>query len=291
VSREVKIPDSGYGLGSAAGEPERFDAQAPGFDRRAGLPAEAASAVARAVLEIAAGGSDDLLVELGAGTGEIGQHLIGSIRYVGIDRSRAMLELFREKLAHADHARVRLSCTDANRPWPVGDESAVVVFGSRVGHLLDAEHLLAELQRVCRPGGHFLVGRVIRDPDSLKSRLRRQRGLLLRQRGVTPRDAKQATERAFGELVARGAVRMEARSVATWTSSASAREILAAWGAVGAMGGKRLGEATRANVLGEVESWAAREIGDLGAVAVWQERYVLEGVRMADYPHSTSRVG
>src|SRR5437763_14663503 len=96
-----------WGAGSAAGEPERFDAQAPGFDRRAGLPADAARAVARAVLEIAAPGPDDLLVELGAGTGEIGQHLIESVRYLGIERSRAMLELLRGKLAGAHDPRVR----------------------------------------------------------------------------------------------------------------------------------------------------------------------------------------
>src|SRR5437588_13031152 len=105
----------GHGPVGVANEPERFDAQAPGFDRRAGLPADAARAVARAVLEIAAAGPDDLLVELGAGTGEIGEHLIDSIRYVGIDRSAAMLERFTEKLAGADGVRVRLSCADANR--------------------------------------------------------------------------------------------------------------------------------------------------------------------------------
>ena len=281
MSQEVESIRSSRGPWGAAGDPERFDAQARGFDRRAGLPADAASAVARAVLEIASAGPDDLLVELGAGTGEIGQHLIGSTRYVGIDRSWAMLELFAEKLASADDARVRLSCADANGPWPVGDESAAVVFASRVGHLLDADHLLAELQRVCLAGGYFLVGRVIRDPNGLKSRLRRQRRLLLRQQGVTPRDAEAATERALGELVGRGAVRLEACPVTTWTASASTREILDGWGVVGAMGGRRLSAATRASVLAEVESWATRELGDPGEVAAWEERYVLDGVRMA----------
>jgi len=281
----------GHGPVGVANEPERFDAQAPGFDRRAGLPAHAARAVARAVLEIAAPGPDDLLVELGAGTGEIGRHLIESICYVGIDRSEAMLELFREKLASDDDARVRLSRTDANRRWPVGDNSAKVVFASRVGHLLDAEHLLAELQRVCRPEGYFLVGRVIRDPDGLKSRLRRQRILLLRRQGVAPRDAEEATERALGGLVACGAVRIQPRRVTTWTARASVREILDAWGVVGAMGGKQLGAATRARVLTEVESWAACELGDLDEVAAWEGRYVLEGVRMPGDRRSTCRVG
>jgi SAM-dependent methyltransferase len=269
-------------------EPERFDGQAAAFDGRAGVPADAASAVARSVLEIAAASPDDLMVELGAGTGEIGQHLIEFICYVGIDRSRAMLELFNKKLASPDDSRVRLSRTDANRPWPVADDSASVVFASRVGHLLDAEHLLAELRRVCRSGAYFLVGRVRRDPDGVKSRLRRQRSLLLRQRGVAPRDAQEATERALGELVARGAVRVQARSVITWTASASPREILDEWATMGAMGGKQLSTATRAGVLTEIESWAAHELGALGEAATWEEQYVLEGVRMADRPRSTT---
>jgi SAM-dependent methyltransferase len=291
VSPEVESIHPSYGSGDAESEPERFDGQAAGFDGRAGLPADAAPAVARAVLEIAAPGPDGLLLELGAGTGEVGQRFVESIRYVGVDRSGAMLELFSAKLVRADGARVRLLCTDANGRWPVSDGSVDVVFASRAAHLLDAEHLVAELQRVCRPGGYFLTGRVIRDPQGVRSRLRRQRGLLLRQLGIAPRDAEETTEREFGELVARGAVRVQARSVIRWTASASPREILDEWGMMGAMGGKQLSAATRAGVLTDVESWAAHELGDLGEIATWEERYVLEGVRMADHPRSTTVSG
>jgi SAM-dependent methyltransferase len=288
VSPEVESIHPSYGSGGAESEPERFDGQAADFDGRAGLPADAAPAVARAVLEIAAPGPDGLLLELGAGTGQVGQRFVESIRYVGVDRSGAMLELFSAKLVRDEGARVRLLCTDANGRWPVSDGSVDVVFASRVAHLLDAEHLVAELQRVCRPGGYFLTGRVIRDPQGVRSRLRRQRGQLLRQLGIAPRDAEETTEREFGELVARGAVRVQARSVIRWTASASPREILDEWGMMGAMGGKQLSAATRAGVLTDVESWAAHELGDLGEVATWEERYVLEGVRMADHPRSTT---
>ncbi len=288
VSPEVESVHSSYGSEGVESEPDRFDGQAAGFDGRAGLPADAARAVARAVLEIAAPGPDGILLELGAGTGEVGQRFVESIRYVGVDRSGAMLELFTAKLVSADDARVRLSCTDANGQWPVSDGSVDVVFASRVAHLLDAERLVAQLQRVCRPGGYFLTGRVIRDPQGVRSRLRRQRGLLLRQLGMAPRDAEETTERAFRELAARGAVRVQARSVITWTASASPRELLDEWAMMAAMGGKQVSAATRARVLTEVESWAAHELGDLGEVASWEERYVLEGVRMPDEPRSTT---
>ena len=277
MPHDVESIHTSKGAGSTTREPERFDAQARGFDLRAGLPDGAARAVARAVLETAGVGPDDLLVELGAGTGEVGRHLIESIRYVGIDRSKVMLELFRERLAGGEGGRVQLSRTDANCPWPVDDASAAVVFASRVAHLLDAEHMMAELQRVGRPGCHFLVGRVVRDPDGVKSRLRRHRRVLLRQEGVAPRDAEETTKRASRELAVHGAVRMEPRVVATWTANASVGEILDAWRVVGAIGGKQLSAATRERVLSDVERWAVREFGDLGEVAAWEERYVLDG--------------
>ena len=52
------------------------------------------------------------------------------------------------------------------------------------------------------------------------------------------------------------------------------------------MGGQ-LDAATRASVLGELERWAARELGDLCTVASWDEQYVLDGVRVAGAPPST----
>jgi SAM-dependent methyltransferase len=287
----VETFSSGSGTAGAASEPERFEAQARGFDARAGLPAGVPEAVAKAVLEIAGVGPEDLLVELGAGTGEIGQYLIGSIRYVGIDRSRTMLELFGAKLASADDDRVRLSRTDADQPWPVADASAAVVFASRVAHLLDGTRMLAELQRVLRSGGHFLLGRVIRDPAGAKSRLRRRRQLLLGERGVAPRDAEKASEHAIRELVGGGAVRVEPRVVATWTATASVGEILDDWREVGAMGGKQLSAATRDNVLTDVEAWAARELGDPDEIMSWDERYEISGARMPDRRVGAARAG
>ena len=45
-------------------------------------------------------GADDLVVELGSGTGEIGAHLARlPVRYVGLDSSPAMLDVFRSKAA------------------------------------------------------------------------------------------------------------------------------------------------------------------------------------------------
>ena len=74
---------------------------------------------------------------------------------------------------------------------------------------------------------------------------------------------------------------------ASWTAAASVRQILAGWEMVGAMGGRQLDAATRASVFGELERWAARELGDLCTVASWDEQYVLDGLRVAGAPPST----
>ena len=60
----------------------------------------------------------------------------------------------------------RLVRADANRGWPVEDGSVKAVFASRVVHLLDCDHVRSELERVCVPGGYFLVGHVSRDNSS-----------------------------------------------------------------------------------------------------------------------------
>jgi len=72
-----------------------FDAQASHYDARAGLPESVSAAVARAIVERAHAGADDLVVEQGTGPGEIGVPLARlPDRYVGLDSSLAMLDLF-----------------------------------------------------------------------------------------------------------------------------------------------------------------------------------------------------
>jgi ubiquinone/menaquinone biosynthesis C-methylase UbiE len=258
---------------------ERFDAQAPGFDDRAGIPEDAARAVAQAVVDLIAAGCDDLLVEVGAGTGEIGRYLAGSVNYLGLDRSGGMLEEFRAKIAAAPAGGARLTRADANRGWPVRDRSAKAVFASRVVHLLDPDHVRSELERVCAPGGYFLVGHVSRDEVSVKQLLREKRDSLLRERGLIPRSRRAGTRRLLDRLVALGASYVESRPVVTWSAQASAKQVVDAWGHLQSMGGTELESSARAGILAELMEWAGRELGDPDMVRVWQERYILNGVR------------
>jgi ubiquinone/menaquinone biosynthesis C-methylase UbiE len=261
--------------------PERFDSQAATFDDRAGLAPDVARAVADAIVEIAGAAPDDLVFEIGAGTGEIGLHLLPAVRYLGIDRSAGMLDLFRAKLG-TDRSRVDLVHADADDRWPVDDDAVTAVFGSRVAHLLDADHLEAELRRVLRPGGSFLVGRVLRDPESARSRLRQQRQRVLRDHGVQPRQAEKLTEQLVARLAAGGAEVIDTRPVASWAVSTSPEEILTRWATLTSMGGVELDADVRMKILEDLRVWAERELGDLAAVGSSTERYTVGGVRFGN---------
>ena len=84
------------------------------------------------------------------------------------------------------------------------DHAASVVFASRVIHLLQPDHVVRETMRVCRPGGMLMLGRVLRERDSIKERLRRQRQSLLVESGITPRQGEEGTRRVVERCLAAG---------------------------------------------------------------------------------------
>jgi SAM-dependent methyltransferase len=176
----------------------------------------------------------------------------------------------------------QLAQCDAERGWPVTSTAVRAVLAARVAHLLEPGHLVAEVRRVCRPGGVFLVGRVRRDPDSAKSRLRTRRAELLRDRGLMPRDGAQNTRQLLDRLVAVGGSALGARTAADWTASTSLDRVLRGWEAMPTMGGVELPATVRAAILRELRDWAARELGDLARVRGFTERYTLEGVRLPE---------
>jgi len=189
-----------------------YDAQATGYDRRVGLGDEVCRAIAD---HVAARVGEDLCLEWGCGTGEIGAHLSTLTRYTGFDRSAQMLEVFRQRRPEAT-----LLQRDGNDPWPVPDGSAVV-FGSRSLHLLTPSHVASECRRVAR---RVLLGRVERDPEGLRDRMRREMHRMLVARGYTPRDGRTRT-RGLSALLPFEAP----RRVATWTFDFSPDQAIQAW--------------------------------------------------------------
>lgn len=251
-----------------------FNAQAAGYDARTGFPPGVGQTVAEAIVRLAGMGADDLVLEIGSGTGEIGVHLAAQVpRYLGLDNSPAMLDVFRAK---ASPRTPHLLVADGDASWPVSDASARVIFASRVIHLLHPDHVAREATRVCEPGGYIMLGRVNREPDSLKERLRRRRQHLLREEGIQPRQGEAGSRQVIERLVHAGWTALGRQSVAAWTGGISAGEVLAEWKPLSRMGSFEVDSMTRARILSDLREWAAQEFGDLERAWPYREHYVLD---------------
>lgn len=284
------------------GSPTPFDGQAPQFDRRVGLPEGDCRAIAAAVIALAEAGEGDRVLEIGAGTGMIGRWFLDHpVRYVGLDRSRGMLEVFRRR---PGTGRAGLVQADGARPWPLPGGSARVIFSSRAMHLLPLAHVVDEVFRVAGPappaasggsysspgprgdpgaaGGVCLLGWVERGPESVKARMSREMQRLVRERGFTPRTA--GSRRFLAACRERGAAELPRTAVARWPARHSPRQSLDSWRGKLGLGGVVLPPGVQESVLDELEAWARRTFGDLDAESSAEETYVLEGVRLGMEP-------
>ncbi len=121
-----------------------------------------------------------------------------------------------------------------------------------------------------------MLGRVTREPDSLKERLRRQRQHLLREIGIRPREGESGSRQVIERLAEAGWTKLGRQSVATWTGEISAGEILAEWESLSRMGSVEVERDAREQILRDLRGWAAREFGDLDHPMPYQEHYVLD---------------
>jgi hypothetical protein len=218
------------------------------------------------------------VVELGAGTGEIGLHLSRlPIQYVGLDASGPMLRLFRAKAVDVTPS---LILADGDRAWPLRDGVAAVVVASRVIHLLDPEHVTRETLRIGRRAGFLILGRVLRERDSTKERLRRRRQELLVEAGITPRHGAAGTRRVVARCRAAGAESLGRLVVAEWTGESTPAEVIAGWESLSRMGSVPVDPVTRAGIIDEVRGWARVEFGDPDRPEAFCERYAIDVVRL-----------
>jgi ubiquinone/menaquinone biosynthesis C-methylase UbiE len=260
---------------------EFFDHQAATFERRAGLPEEYCREIALAVLETGEAGANDLVVELGAGTGQIGRWFSERVRYVGLDLSRAMLREFRARLDE-DAKACMLVRADAQARWPVADASARIVFASRAIHLLDEEHVAREMLRVAAPDGAMLIiGRVRRDAQSMRAVMAREMNRRLLRRGYEGRGGEKQNRKLFEACRRLGAEILEPKRVARWTVSASPRASLDSWRSLVSLGGRSVPDTIREEILNELESWAEGEFGSLDREFQEEESYTLYAVALS----------
>ena len=265
---------------SSDASPELFDGQAVSFDRRTGLPEACCRAVAERIVEAGGGRADGLTIEVGCGTGQIGQWVVGLARYVGFDLSLNMLREFRRRPGEGQNSP-RLIRADANATWPFADGAAVVIFSSRAVHLLGHEHVAAEIFRLASPAGAtVLLGRVERTPGSVKERMAQEMNERLRRRGLKGRRGERRNRRLFEACERLGGETLGPVPVATWNVTASPRQSLDSWRSLTGLGGIPVAEVTRAEILAELEVWAAEEFGGLDREFEFEETYVLNPLRV-----------
>lgn len=260
-----------------------FDVQAANYDRRVGIPEACRTQIVAAILRLSDLQPGELLVEVGAGTGQIGAGLARSpINYLGFDLSGEMLAVFRDRLGHSPIEGAALVQADGNQPWPVADGSAKAIFSSRAIHLLDGDAVLRECDRVAHPqGAVLLIGRVQRSPDSIKAQMQRQMRQFLRDLGRSPRDGARTKERLLQHGGDRGGQHLEPTVAARWTTEYSPRRSIESWYSKPGLGGiESLPDTEKHAVLQNLSQWAIATYGDLDFSQTEVETYCLEGVRL-----------
>lgn len=245
-----------------------FDALAGAFDRRRGLPPGIGREVARAVLSLVpAKAGSGCLLELGAGTGEIGRHLAaGPVRYLGLDRSLGMLRRFLHRLPAGPAGHLLVA--DLDYPWPLTASTVGLIFASRTLHRLSPDNSVHELRRTARPGARLLLGRIRRPAESPGARLRHRLRELVAEAGFPGRDAGGNQKALVQRLADRGARRKPSRIAARWRSEETPAATLAKWREkvrleIPELAGTQVPRRQAVSILEQVEGWARGCWGDL----------------------------
>ncbi|NMG09969.1 class I SAM-dependent methyltransferase [Brasilonema sp. UFV-L1] len=259
--------------------PPSFDCQADTYDQRVGLPEIVCREIVGAVLAIALVQPGDLIVEVGAGTGAIGKWFVQSpVRYVGLDLSQPMLDIFRMHLdSEADNWK--LIQADGNQQWPMTDSTVRVIFSSRAIHLLELEHVVNESFRIARSeGAALLLGRVERQKESVKALMQQQMQHRLQQLGFQGRKGEQKQRQLIELCCQRGAKVIDPVVVSRWKVASTPWQSLNSWQQKEGLAGIHLPSDIQQEILNDLQIWAEANFGGLDQRVESEEAYVLQGV-------------
>jgi SAM-dependent methyltransferase len=143
---------------------DQFTRQAAGFASAETMNDEAAM---RLLLEALALGPDDSVLDVACGPGIVVGAVAPSAReVVGIDLTPEMLDLARERCAEAGIDNARFDIGDVTE-LPYGDgEFTRVVCRYALHHVSDPRAVVAEMARVCAPGGRVAIADMIVGEDA-----------------------------------------------------------------------------------------------------------------------------
>src|SRR5262245_32717288 len=134
---------------------DQFTRQAVPF---AAMPAHSNDEANRLLLDLAGVGPADMVLDVACGPGLVACALAGVARHVtGIDLTPAMIEQAQARQRSMGLTNLTWVGGDVV-PLPFADASfSVVVTRYSVHHFLDPRAVLAEMVRVCSPGGRVAV--------------------------------------------------------------------------------------------------------------------------------------
>jgi ubiquinone/menaquinone biosynthesis C-methylase UbiE len=251
-----------------------FDAVAEEFDRFRALPDGIAEAIRRAMWDTLGPAPRWRVLDLGAGTGRIGEAFIAAgDAYIGVDASARMLARFAAKGTTRDGALPALAQADGQAlPFPSGTFDAVLMV-QVISGTPGWRGILSEARRVLRAGGGLVLGKAIGPPHGLDGRMREQLSRILVEAGVPMHRRGAGREDALAWL-APVASRVTTIVAARWETTRSPRDFLARH-ATGARFAA-LPQSIKDEALLKLAEWAAATFGVLDTPLTEEHTFFLD---------------
>jgi len=251
-----------------------FDPIAGEFDRLRALPAGVPAAIRNAIWGALGSDSGARLLDVGAGTGRIGEAFLSSSdRYIAVDTSAKMLAQFAHKAAKSRAPAPALVQADGRSlPFPDGSFDTVLLI-QVVSGSAGWRQLLTEARRVLCPGGAVVLGRTNGPLDGIDQRMRSQLAQILATLGVDasrPGAGREDADRWLSPSASRTAQVIAAR----WVAERSPREFLTRH----ATGARfiALPASIRDEALRQLADWAVCTFGTLDFPFVEPHAFVLD---------------
>lgn len=156
------------------------------FDRHRIIPDGVADSVRAAILPFIDPTSKPRFLDIGAGTGRIGQAFILNDDYVAVDLSFGMLREFVRRRKIDNQYVIRLVQADGEH-LPFHDATFdVVMLINVIGAAHNWNNVVVESRRVLRAHGALVVAHVVMPSDGVDTRMKKHLASFLKEAGIRP---------------------------------------------------------------------------------------------------------